>query len=72
VQHCCNPENYLHSSQSAKLEQALLDEFRDLEAVWSPGGASMQPSLLALSLDAMRALLASDVQVEQAQGETIF
>jgi hypothetical protein len=42
------------------LEQILLSKYGDLEAVWAPGGASLQESLLTLPLYAMELLLASD------------
>jgi hypothetical protein len=42
------------------LEQILLTKYGDLEAVWAPGGGSLQESLLALPLYAMELLLASD------------
>jgi hypothetical protein len=41
-------------------ERALLSKYGNLEAVWAPGNASLQDSLLALPLSAMELLLASD------------
>jgi hypothetical protein len=42
------------------IERVLLSKYGDLEAVWTPGGASLQESMLALPLYAMELLLASD------------
>jgi hypothetical protein len=42
------------------LLQILLSKYGDLEALWAPGGASLQDSLLNLPLYAMQLLLASD------------
>jgi hypothetical protein len=42
------------------LQQILLTKYGDLEAVWAPGGGSLQVSLMALPLYAMELLLASD------------
>jgi hypothetical protein len=41
-------------------EQVLFSRFGDLEAVWAPGGAALQDSLMLLPLPAMQLLLASD------------
>jgi hypothetical protein len=41
-------------------ERALLCPYGDLEAVWSPGSTSLQESLLALPLQAVELLLASN------------
>ena len=41
-------------------ERALLTRYGDLEAVWDATGAALQESLLALPLQAMELLLASD------------
>jgi hypothetical protein len=45
---------------NSKLEQVLLSRYGDLEAVWGPGGALLQQSLLKLPPYAMEVLLASN------------